>query len=68
MIKRMSLSNEKKAFQEKTEQWFMPVILATHEVKIWRIMVGGQPRKQVSETPISTNKVWASSQPRGKCT
>jgi hypothetical protein len=29
----------------------MPVILATWEAEIWRIMVWGQPRQTVHETP-----------------
>jgi hypothetical protein len=27
----------------------------THEMKIWRILVPGQPMQKVGETPISTN-------------
>jgi hypothetical protein len=41
-------------------QWFMPVILATQEAEIRRIMVGGQPRQIVLQTlsqkkPITKN-------------
>jgi hypothetical protein len=36
----------------------MSVILATQEVEIRRIVVPGQPRQKVLETPVSTN-VWA---------
>jgi hypothetical protein len=32
-------------------QWFMSVILATQEVEIRRIMVQGQPRQKVGESP-----------------
>jgi hypothetical protein len=34
----------------------MPVILATWEAEIRRIMVPGQPRQIVHETPISKKK------------
>jgi hypothetical protein len=33
----------------------MPVILATWEAEIRRIVVGGQPRAKISQDPISTN-------------
>jgi hypothetical protein len=34
-------------------QWLAPVILAIWEAEIWRIIVQGQPRQIVHETPIS---------------
>jgi hypothetical protein len=35
--------------------WLTPVILATQEVEIWRIMIWGQLRKNKFWDPISTN-------------
>jgi hypothetical protein len=35
----------------------MPVIPATWEAEMGRITAGSQPRQNVSETPISTNKL-----------
>jgi hypothetical protein len=40
------------------EQWLTPVILATREAEIRRIMVWGQPGQKVHKTPISINS-WA---------
>jgi hypothetical protein len=34
----------------------MPVILATWEMAIRRIVVGGQPGQKICEAPISANK------------
>jgi hypothetical protein len=34
-------------------QWLTPIILATWEDEIWRIMVRGQPRQKVLKNPIS---------------
>jgi hypothetical protein len=31
--------------------WLTPVILATREAEIWRIVVRGQPQKIILETP-----------------
>jgi hypothetical protein len=36
--------------------WLMPIILATWQVEIGRIMDQGQLRQKVCETPISTTK------------
>jgi hypothetical protein len=36
--------------------WLKPVIPATQEVEIERIMVWCQSRQKVSKTPLSTNK------------
>jgi hypothetical protein len=38
-------------------QWLTPVIPVTQEVDIWRTTVWGQPRTNVSKTPISTKKL-----------
>jgi hypothetical protein len=38
-------------------QRFTPIILATWEPEIWRIVVQGQPGKKVSKNPISTNNL-----------
>jgi hypothetical protein len=40
----------KKNTPRKKEQWFTPVILATQEAEIRRIMVQGQPGQIVHET------------------
>jgi hypothetical protein len=40
-------------------QWLMPAILLALEAEIRRMVVGGQPRQKVRETPISTNKSWS---------
>jgi hypothetical protein len=37
-------------------QWFMPIIPATQETEIERILVQGQPRQKVLKT-LSINKV-----------
>jgi hypothetical protein len=40
--------------------WFKPVVLATWEVEIKRIMVGGQPGKKINETPpLPQIFIWA---------
>jgi hypothetical protein len=36
-------------------QWLKPIILATCKVEMERIMIQGQPRQKVYETPISIN-------------
>jgi hypothetical protein len=36
----------------------MPVILASWEGEIKRIVVGGQPRRKVNETPSQPIKSW----------
>jgi hypothetical protein len=36
--------------------WFIPIILATQEAELGRIMVQGQPVQKVSKTCIPTNK------------
>jgi hypothetical protein len=45
--------------REGWTQWLMPAIPATQEVEIRRIVVLGQPRQKVSETPSQqTGQVW----------
>jgi hypothetical protein len=39
--------------------WLMPVILATWEAEIRRIMVPGQHKQNSSRDPISTDKIRA---------
>jgi hypothetical protein len=38
--------------------WLKPVILATWEAEVRKIMFQVQPRKKVSETPSQPRKVW----------
>jgi hypothetical protein len=38
-------------------QWYTPIISATLEVKIGRIVVQGLPGQKVSKIPISTNNL-----------
>jgi hypothetical protein len=45
-----SPTKKKKKTGRARHQWFTPVILATQETEIWRIMVQSQPRKIVHET------------------
>jgi hypothetical protein len=44
---------KKKKKKQARSQWLTPLILANWEAEIWRIMVQGQPRQTVHETPIS---------------
>jgi hypothetical protein len=39
-------------------QWLIPVILATWEAKIERIVVPGQPRQKVCKTPSQQKEIW----------
>jgi hypothetical protein len=41
------------------EQWLMPIILASQEVKIGRTSISVQHRQKSSRDPISTKKSWA---------
>jgi hypothetical protein len=44
--------------KEARRQWLTPVILATWEAEIRRIMVRGQPRQKVGKTPSQPIKSW----------
>jgi hypothetical protein len=50
----MNIFKYQKMFIEAWHQWLTPVILATWEAEIGRIMVQGQPEQKVHKTPIST--------------
>jgi hypothetical protein len=46
-----SENHKKKNKRTAGRQWFMPIILATWEAEIRRMVVPGQPRQIVCETP-----------------